>query len=204
MTLALFAAFWAVSILLVITPGMDWAYVISAGIRGRVVVPAVAGLLCGHLLMIAIVVAGVGALLVGNPLALTALTLLGAAYLLWIGCNMLLHRRCPAPVNQRSDSRLRWAGKGVCVSGLNPKVFLLFLALLPQFTDARAEWSVPMQMLALGVVHLISCGPVYLLVGFGSQSVLRTRPQAAKVVGRISGAAMIVIALGLLAEQALK
>ena len=39
MTLALFAAFWAVSILLVITPGMDWAYVISAGIRGRVVVP---------------------------------------------------------------------------------------------------------------------------------------------------------------------
>lgn len=77
MTLALFAAFWAVSILLVITPGMDWAYVISAGIRGRVVVPAVAGLLFGHLLMIAIVVAGVGALLVGNPLALTALTLLG-------------------------------------------------------------------------------------------------------------------------------
>lgn len=98
MTLALFAAFWAVSILLVITPGMDWAYVISAGIRGRVVVPAVAGLLFGHLLMIAIVVAGVGALLIGNPLALTALTLLGAAYLLWIGCNMLLHRRCPAPV----------------------------------------------------------------------------------------------------------
>ena len=193
MTLALFAAFWAVSILLVITPGMDWAYVISAGIRGRVVVPAVAGLLFGHLLMIAIVVAGVGALLVGNPLALTALTLLGAAYLLWIGFNMLLHPPVPgAGEDQRSDSWLRWAGKGVCVSGLNPKVFLLFLALLP------------MQMLALGVVHLISCGLVYLLVGFGSQSVLRTRPQAAKVVGRISGAAMIVIALGLLAEQALK
>jgi threonine/homoserine/homoserine lactone efflux protein len=56
----------------------------------------------------------------------------------------------------------------------------------------------------LGVVHLISSGLVYLLVGFGSQSVLRTRPQAAKIVGRISGAAMIVIALGLLAEQALK
>ena len=197
MTLALFAAFWAVSILLVITPGMDWAYVISAGIRGRV-----AGLLFGHLLMIAIVVAGVGALLVGNPLALTALTLLGTAYLLWIGFNMLLHPPVPgAGEDQRSDSWLRWAGKGVCVSGLSPK---LFLALLPQFTDARAEWSVPMQMLALGVVHLISCGLVYLLVGFGSQSVLRTRPQAAKVVGRISGAAMIVIALGLLAEQALK
>ena len=31
MTLALVAAFWAVSILFVITPGVDWAYAISAG-----------------------------------------------------------------------------------------------------------------------------------------------------------------------------
>lgn len=183
---------------------MDWAYVISAGIRGRVVVPAVAGLLFGHLLMIAIVVAGVGALLVGNPLALTALTLLGAAYLLWIGCNMLLHP--PVPGAGESAFRLLAAlgRQGRVRQRPEPQGVSAVLALLPQFTDARAEWSVPMQMLALGVVHLISCGLVYLLVGFGSQSVLRTRPQAAKVVGRISGAAMIVIALGLLAEQALK
>ena len=42
MTVSVLAAFWAVSLLFVITPGLDWAYVISAGIRGRWVVPAVA------------------------------------------------------------------------------------------------------------------------------------------------------------------
>ncbi|CAI1106311.1 Leucine efflux protein [Serratia grimesii] len=205
MTFAIFAAFWAVSILFVITPGVDWAYVISAGIRGRVVVPAVAGLLFGHLLAILIVAAGVGVLVAGNPLILTGLTIVGAAYLLWIGVNMLLHPSVPdRGEKQNSGSWMRWAGKGVCVSGMNPKVFLLFLALLPQFTDPHAVWSIPMQILALGLLHLVSCGLVYLLVGFGSQSVLQTRPQAARMVSRISGVAMVIIALALLAEQALK
>ncbi|MGQ8708509.1 LysE family translocator [Serratia sp. TSA_198.1] len=205
MTPAIFAAFWAVSMLFVITPGLDWAYIIAAGIRGRVVVPAVAGLLLGHLMAIAIVAAGVGALVAGNPLALTALTLIGAAYLLWIGFNMLLYPSAPnVGEGQPSGSWLRWAGKGICISGLNPKVFLLFLALLPQFTDANAAWSIPMQILALGLLHLVSCGLVYLLVGWGSQSLLQTRPQAARVVSRISGVAMLLIAIGLLAGQAFK
>ncbi|MGO4744763.1 LysE family translocator [Serratia quinivorans] len=205
MTPAIFAAFWAVSILFVITPGLDWAYILSAGMRGRVVVPAVVGLLFGHLIAIAIVAAGVGTLVAGTPMALTALTLIGAAYLLWIGFSMLRHPQTPnSGEGQDCGSWLRWAGKGVCVSGLNPKVFLLFLALLPQFTDANASWSIPMQILVLGLLHLISCGLVYLAVGFGSQSVLQTRPQAARVVSRFSGAAMVIIAIGLLAEQALK
>ncbi|MNH38759.1 hypothetical protein D3C79_998390 [compost metagenome] len=78
------------------------------------------------------------------------------------------------------------------------------MALLPQFTDANAAWSIPMQILALGLLHLVSCGLIYLLVGWGSQSILQTRPQAARVVSRISGAAMLFIAIGLLAGQAFK
>jgi threonine/homoserine/homoserine lactone efflux protein len=104
---------------------------------------------------------------------------------------------------QASGSWKRWAFKGLCVSGLNPKVFLLFLALLPQFADATAPWPVPMQMIALGLVHTISCGVIYLLVGFGSQVVLRARPAAAQRVSRFSGAAMILIALALFAEGSL-
>ena len=45
---------------------------------------------------------------------------------------------------RRLNAWQRWAVKGLCVSGLNPKVFLLFLALLPQFTDATAPWPVPL------------------------------------------------------------
>lgn len=204
MTLSIFAAFWAVSFLFVITPGVDWAYAISAGLAGRVVVPAVTGLLLGHLLATVIVAAGVGGLVASNPVALSVLTIAGATYLLWLGVNMLRHPSVPrAGEVEQSDSWTRWTIKGLCVSGLNPKVFLLFLALLPQFTDPLASWSVPMQIVALGLIHAFSCGVVYLLVGFSSRAILRSRPLAAQIVSRISGAAMTIIALILIAEQVL-
>ncbi|MNR62557.1 hypothetical protein D3C85_1846190 [compost metagenome] len=59
-------------------------------------------------------------------------------------------------------------------------------------------------MIALGLVHTFSCGVIYLLVGFGSQVVLRTRPAAAHLVSRFSGAAMTLIAVALFAEQLLR
>lgn len=204
MTLSVFVAFWAVSILFVITPGADWAYAISAGLKGRVVIPAVGGLLSGHLIATVIVAAGVGTLVANHPIALSVLTVAGAGYLLWLGINMLARPATPHSDDaQAPGSWQRWAIKGLCVSGLNPKVFLLFLALLPQFTDAAAAWPVPMQMIALGLIHTVSCGVIYLLVGFGSQAVLQARPAAARCVSRFSGTAMIIIAVVLLGEQLL-
>lgn len=202
MMLGTLAAFWAVSFLFVITPGADWAYAISAGMRGRAVTPAVTGLLFGHLAATIVVAAGVGALVASIPIALTMLTVAGAAYLLYLGISMLAHPPVPsAGTDQESGPWIRWLAKGACVSGLNPKVFLLFLALLPQFTNPTAGWSIPAQVMALGLVHILSCGVIYLLVGFGSQAVLRSRPRAAIAVSRFSGVAMIAIAVILLAER---
>ncbi|WP_110968989.1 LysE family translocator [Pseudomonas huaxiensis] len=201
MTVSVLATFWAVSLLFVITPGVDWAYAISAGIRGRWVVPAVAGLLSGHLLATVIVAAGAGALLASNPLALSVMTIAGALYLLWMGINMLWKPSTPQAGEQKADSWSSWAIKGFCVSGLNPKVFLLFLALLPQFTDPLSNWPLPVQIIALGLLHAVSCAIIYLMVGFGARSVLQTRPSAARNVSRLSGAAMIAIAVVLLSER---
>ena len=202
MAMSVLTAFWAVSLLFVITPGADWAYAISAGMRGRWVVPAVAGMLSGHLLVTLVVAAGVGSLIAGHPLALTLLTLAGCVYLLWLGGNLLLSPAVPeAGAGGGQDSGSRWAFKGLCVSGLNPKVFLLFLALLPQFTDPQSSWPLPLQILLLGLVHLGSSLVIYLMVGYGAKAVLRTRPTAAQAVGRLSGGVMILIAVGLIAGQ---
>ncbi|EOC0263876.1 LysE family translocator [Cronobacter dublinensis] len=202
MSLSMFAAFWAVSVLFVITPGADWAYAISAGMQGRRVIPAVAGMLSGHLVATLIVAAGVGSVIADAPEVLTALTVAGAGYLLWLGIGMLRNPSAPvAGQNEDDGSQVKWAIKGFCISGLNPKVFLLFLALLPQFTNAHAAWPLQLQMVALGLVHVSSCGVVYLLVGYGSGTLLRTRPRAALNVSRISGGLMMIIAVLLLAEQ---
>ncbi|MFK7606159.1 MULTISPECIES: LysE family translocator [unclassified Pseudomonas] len=204
MTLSIVAAFWVVSFLFIITPGADWAYAISAGMRERRVAPAVAGLLSGHLLATLLVAAGVGALLAKSPVVLSLLTLAGALYLLWLGIAMVRQPSAPEEGQaQIEDSWSRWVWKGACVSGMNPKVLLLFLALLPQFTDPLSNWPIPAQLLALGALHALSCAVVYLLVGFSAQAVLQTRPSAAKTVSRVSGVLMVIIALVLLAEQML-
>ena len=202
MAISVLTAFWAVSLLFVITPGADWAYAISAGMRGRWVMPAVAGMLSGHLLATLVVAAGVGSLVAGHPLALMLLTLAGCTYLLWLGGNLLLSPAVPqAGQGGVGDSGSRWAFKGFCVSGLNPKVFLLFLALLPQFTDPQSSWPVPLQIVLLGLVHLCSSLVVYTLVGYGAKRVLGSRPGAARMVGRLSGVAMIVVAMLLVVGQ---
>ncbi|MFG1678688.1 LysE family translocator [Nonomuraea sp. NPDC049269] len=196
------AAFWAVSLMFVVTPGADWAYAITAGLRHRTVLPAVGGLLAGHLAATALVAAGVAALVARSPLVMTALTVAGAAYLVWLGIGMLARPAAPqAGAEQAATSWARQMVKGAGISGLNPKVFLLFLALLPQFTDPDAGWPLAVQIVALGLVHVTSCAVVYTGVGAGARRVLRARPAAARTVSRFSGAAMVVIGVLLLVEQ---
>jgi threonine/homoserine/homoserine lactone efflux protein len=188
------AAFWAVSFLFVITPGADWAYAITAGLRYRTVLPAVGGLLAGHLLATAVVA--------GSARVLTALTVAGATYLVWLGIGML--RQPPAPQASSADAPDSWvrqAVTGLGISGLNPKVFLLFLALLPQFTRPTASWPLAVQIVVLGLVHVASCAVIYTVVGTGARRVLRARSALARAVTCFSGAAMIIIGVLLLVEQ---
>jgi threonine/homoserine/homoserine lactone efflux protein len=99
------------------------------------------------------------------------------------------------------ESWVRQAAKGVGISGLNPKVLLLFLALLPQFTDPTADWPLAAQVVSLGLAHVASCALVYTGVGTGARLVLRAHPTATQAVTRFSGAAMVLVGVLLLGEQ---
>ena len=112
-----------------------------------------------------------------SPLILTLLTAVGALYLLWLGIGMLAQPATPGAHNEEPvGSWLRQAAKGAGISGLNPKVFLLFLALLPQFIDPEAAWPVAAQIVVLGLVHVASCAVVYTGVGTGARRLLQARP----------------------------
>jgi threonine/homoserine/homoserine lactone efflux protein len=196
------AAFLAVDLLLVFTPGADWAYAISAGLRERSVVPAVTGLIAGHAAYALVAVAGLTVIVASSPAALTALTVAGAGYLLWLGRGVLRQPATPATAGASTDaSRVRVMLKGAGISGLNPKALLLYFALFPQFIDTAGGWPVAAQTGLLSMLHLTACAVVYLAVGVLARTVLKTRPSAARVVTRISGAMMIAIGAFLLVER---
>ncbi|MEU5434965.1 LysE family translocator [Streptomyces sp. NPDC020719] len=196
------AAFLAVDILLVFTPGADWAYAIAAGLRDRSVVPAVAGLIAGYAGYTLLAVAGLVVLVASSPTLLTALTVAGAGYLVWLGWGVLRQPAALAASEETmSSSRLRIMLKGAGTSGLNPKAVLLFFSLFPQFIDPASHWPVAAQTGLLGTLHMATCAVVYLGVGVLARTVLKTRPSAARAVTRASGAMMILIGAFLLAER---
>lgn len=216
----LLLAFWGVTFLLIVVPGPDWAFTLAAGARDRVVLPAVAGLVLGYTLLTVLVAVGVGALVARSPLVLTTLTAVGACYLVYVGTSVLRHPRelhvddgdapkttgTPLTAGTGSAQPASTAAivsRGVGVSGLNPKGLLIFIALLPQFTDPRGRWPATVQLTTLGLVFVVTCGVFYTLVGHSARAILGAKPAAARHVSQVSGAAMIIIGLLLLTERAL-
>jgi threonine/homoserine/homoserine lactone efflux protein len=194
--------FWAVTLLLIFSPGPDWAYTLGVAVGGGRVVPAVAGLVAGYVGLTLVVAAGVGAVVAGDAGVLSALSAVGGAYLLWLGVTTLRtagHARFAAAPSAQTARATFFRGVGV--SGLNPKGLLVFLALLPQFVDRSGQWPVAVQMLTLGVVFTVSCAVVYSGVGVFARTMLSAKPHAARAIARLSGAAMIVLGSALLVER---
>ncbi|AKE38647.1 Putative threonine efflux protein [Corynebacterium camporealensis] len=202
MDLGLALGFWGVSALLSVTPGSDWAYAMAAALQNRSPLPAVIGLVGGHFLASVVVAAGVGAIVSQAPIVLTILTVIGALYLMWLGIVML---RNPPVVEEgeavAESSVGAQLGKGFGVSGLNPKLYLLALVLIPQFVDPQQWMPVGLQMLIIGMFHVVNVTVVYLTVAYGARIVLRTRPAAARIVAYASGIIMLAIGAYLLFEE---
>jgi threonine/homoserine/homoserine lactone efflux protein len=197
-------SFLAVDLLLVCVPGADWAYAIAAGLRGRSVGVAVAGLVSGYALHTALAVAGLAVLVAGSPGLLTALTVAGAGYLVWLGWSVLRRPGVPGATDEEyaGSSPSRVFLRGATISGLNPKGLLLYLSVLPQFlVTGGAHLPVAAQTAALGLLHMACCGAVYLAVGVLARKLLSARPAAARAVTRTSGAAMLGIGAFLLVER---
>ncbi|WP_326557581.1 LysE family translocator [Micromonospora sp. NBC_01796] len=207
-------AFWLVALLLIVVPGADWAFTIGAGLRGHSVLLAVGGLVAGYAVVTVVVAAGVGALVAGSPAVLTGLTVVGGLYLVWHGVTTFAGPAVPnaAPgavpnvalgAVPATPGGTDWGtfARGVGVSGLNPKGLLIFLALLPQFTDPHGRLPVAGQIGVLGLAFMVTCAVFYLVLGSLARTVLHARPLAARAVSRFSGAAMVVVGVTLFLEH---
>jgi len=156
------------------------------------------------------VAVGVGAAVAALPWVLVGLTFAAAGYLSFLGLRVL--RQPPAVVagevarsggsaGGASDRPWLRLAQGAGVSGLNPKGLLVLVVLLPQFTDAAGAWPIPVQLAVLGLIFVGSCALIYSVVGMSARAVLRARPSAMRIISRVSGGAMIVLAFVLVVEQ---
>lgn len=221
-------SFWAVSLLLIATPGPDWAFVLGHALRRRPLARPLLGVGLGYLGLTAVVAGGLGALVARHPALLTVVTVVGALVLLRIGWTMFhAARNGPVTVAVAGDAapprggsgergggvgvlmraeagvekRIRTVATGAAVSGLNPKGLMLFIALLPQFVSPGQAMPVSGQMFALGLVFIASATSFYGLLGMFAGRVLAGSERASRLLTGVAGAAMMAVAAGMLAQH---
>ena len=167
-------------LLLNVAPGPDTAYIIGRSVQfgWRGGLAAAVGISCGCLVHVFGAAIGLSALLMASSAAFAVVKLVGAAYLLITGIQMLLSRPRPAAdLTVQDDAvplrRVFW--QGALTNVLNPKVALFFLAFLPQFVAVDSPHKT-LAFLALGLIF-ISSGTLWCLgvAAFASKAASRIR-----------------------------
>ena len=175
-------AFTLVSLSIVLTPGPNMIYVISRSItqgRGAGIV-SLGGVALGFVFYMLCAAFGITALLLAVPFAYDALRFAGAAYLLWLAWQAVKPGgRSPFQVKKLTvDSPRKLFAMGFVTNLLNPKIAMLYLALLPQFIDP-AGGSVLDQSLVLGAIQIAISVSVQAMIALAAGSIatfLGTRP----------------------------
>jgi threonine/homoserine/homoserine lactone efflux protein len=194
-TLHSLALFVAAGLALNITPGPDMLYVAARGAsEGRPAgIASALGIGAGTLVHIALVAAGLAAVLAAVPVAYLAIRLGGAAYLIYLGVRGLMARPSAAAAPLEPASLSMIFRQGVITNVLNPKVALFFLAFLPQFVDPT-RGNPALQVIALGLIFDTTGTLVNLAVAVGSsRAAARLRSQSGWLQ-RVTGG--IFVALG--------
>lgn len=189
-------AFVVIAVLLIVTPGPDMALIAHnaiAGGRGPALFTAF-GIMVGLLVWAAASVLGLAALLATSAEAFRIVTLVGAAYLVYLGVRTLLSL-CPVADVSGSDAIPMQTGsafrQGLLTNLLNPKIAVLFTGLIPQFVSPGPAAALESLVLA-GI--FISLGLFWItgfaIVASAAAQWLR-RPRVNRVITAVTGTVLV-------------
>jgi threonine/homoserine/homoserine lactone efflux protein len=205
---ARYAAFAALSALLVVSPGATLAVVVETalGFGRRAALLTVAGIGLGNALLAGTTAFGLSAVVERWPASLQAIRIAGGAYLAYLGLRGLW--RAVIAARRVGDTRkgpgsigpgpLSHVGTGVLTNVLNPPVVLFYLTVVPQFIGPQDPYLA--RALVLGATHVAmsilwqgSCG---LAVGMAADHM--GRPAVRRALEGVTGAILILLGARLL------
>jgi threonine/homoserine/homoserine lactone efflux protein len=192
-------AFSLVALVVIAIPGPSVVFTVARALTyGRTVALLnVVGNSLGLLTALLLVVLGLGQVVATSDLVYEIVKFGGAAYLVYLGVQALRHRHGitvtesggeVAPL--RASTALR---QGFMVGFTNPKGYVMFVALLPQFLD-RARGHVSLQMLLLGLIAFaigICSDTIWALLASQLRRWFNASPRRGRMLGTIGGVSMI-------------
>ena len=198
--------FALVALGIALTPGPNMIYVISRSLTQGVAAGLISlgGVALGFVVYMLCAAFGITALLLAVPYAYDALRFGGTAYLLYLAWQaMRPGGRSPFQVKTLSVDRPRKLFlMGFVTNLLNPKIAMLYLALLPQFLDPSAG-SVLTQSLVLGTIQIAISVSINAGIAMAAGTIalfLATRPGWALLQRYLMGTVLAGLALRMAVE----
>lgn len=200
---------WTAFVLVVLAaylvPGPDFLVILRRATgRWRSGAAAALGAQVGLCVHVGLAVVGLSVVLARHPEALTAVRLLGGAYLVLLGGRLVastLHRAPEAsPPADTAGHRSAFA-EGLLTNLLNPKAVLFFASVLPQFV-VPGSVPVEVQVATLGAVDVVlGALPWALVVLLGARlSTTLGRPRVRAWWDRVTGTVLGGLGVGMLAR----
>jgi len=189
-----YGSFIAAILVFQLIPGPGTLAILNATARNGVGagLGAVLGTLAGDFLFMVAAVAGLAAVMNANPAVFQALQWFGAAYLCWMGLQLLRARvASDAATTEPRRSASVYFRQAFAVSITNPKVVLFFVAFFPLFLRPDSSSLT----LAVIMVHVTVISFLYqaglVLAGNSMARKLEALPAARRIATRLAGVALI-------------
>lgn len=201
MSTTVLTLFIATSFVAIATPGPTVLLALSNGARfgTRVALYGMLGAMLSDVILIAAVSIGLGAVLAASETAFQLLKWIGVVYLLYLGIQ-LLRTQPHSALDVLEGSQPRPAqpyqlfSKCLLVALTNPKGYLFFSAILPQFVDPQAPQL--LQYVVLALTFAVIDGVVMLGYASGGARTVQffCTPMAMVWLNRLSGGALVTLA----------
>jgi threonine/homoserine/homoserine lactone efflux protein len=191
----LFLLFLTAALILAITPGPGIFYVLGRTLAAgrREGVSSSLGTFVGGLVHVIAAALGLSAVLAASAVAFTIVKYVGAAYLVWLGIQMIRSRHQTLELSDKPVPSSHVFRQGVLTEMLNPKTALFFLSFLPQFVNPHLGHVIG-QFLFLGCVSVtLNTLADLAVVSFAAPlgAMLRSNPRFRRNQRIASGAGMI-------------
>jgi threonine/homoserine/homoserine lactone efflux protein len=190
--------FTLASLVIIVIPGPGVLFVVGRALAHgrRTALATAAGHAAGNYAVAACVAVGLGTLLQRSAQVFTVVKLAGALYLVFLGVQAIRHRHSlAAAMSSAAGASDGWRAlrDGFIVGITNPKTFILFGAILPQFVN-RGAGNVPAQMLLLALISVglgLACDSTWGLTASLVRGWFARSPRRYALVGGAGGLAMI-------------
>ena len=199
-----YTSFLAAILVFQLIPGAGTLAILNATARNgiRAGFAAVFGTIIGDLLFMLAAVAGLAAVMNANPILFQILQWLGAAYLCWLGLQLIrLPKGQDTAAPEPHKSAWLYFSQACTVSLSNPKVMLFFVAFFPLFLRPESSNTTLFAMMThVTLISLLYQGGL-VLVGNLVASRLKAIPFVRRLATRLAGIALIGFGLKLAANN---